>query len=623
MQVGHLASQVLHAGFTSVAHHGTVKTFLWLRGLLARFLPLLGPYRGRLILALGASTLRPPLSAARLWLVKILIDTVLHGQQLTLLPVVAAGFVLIAAVRGLLVFWDEGLSGWVGAHLVRDLRGQLYTHLQGLSLRYYHGQRLGDLLTRLSGDVGAIEDLLVSGLADLVAHSLTVLLYLGLLLYLDARLALVALLVLPFLALSTREESRRGRLAQQRIRESASHLTSTAEEGLSAIALVKAFARAPHEQARFAEAAQRSAAARFGAVRVRAIFIPIASLTAALGTAAVVWAGANAVVAGQLSLGSLVVFLSYLGALYGPLQGLSRLGSTIQRARVGVERILEILETPAALQERLGAPPLPPVRGLVEFRHVAFGYSPDRPVLHDVGLRVCPGELVALIGASGAGKTTVVSLLLAYYDPDAGEICLGGYPLGGYDPASVRRQVAAVLQEPMLFNTSVRENLRYGRLDATDAEIEAAARFAEADSFIRALPQGYDTVVGPRGGRLSGGQRQRLAIARALVKPAPVLVLDEATSALDPATEARILGRLRRDLSDQAVLLVAHRLSTVRHADRIVVLGNGRVVEDGTPENLLRRDGAYAQFVRDQDSGSPTEPATCLRRAGSATPGQS
>lgn len=582
---------------------GTIAAIL---PLISRFEPVLRPYRGRFVLALGASAVRPLLSATRIWLLKVLIDSVLRGHQFGLLPAVAGGFVLLALLRAMLVFWDERLSGWVGTHVVRDLRIRVYAQLQGLSLRYFHGQRLGDLLTRLSGDVGALEDLLVSGLADLLAYCLTVALYLALLLYLDARLALVALVILPFLALSMLEGSRRGRLAQQRLRESASHLTSTAEEGLSAIALVKAFARAPFETTRFGDAARQSAAARLDAIWVRAIFGPLDNVIAAIGTAMIVWIGAEAVLGGQLSLGSLVVFLSYLGALYAPLQGLSRLGTTLQRARVGAERVAEMLDAPAALREREGDPPLPPVRGLVEFRHVTFGYLPGRPVLRDVCFRIEPGEIVALVGASGAGKTTVVSLLLAYYDPDEGDVCLDGRPLRAYDPGSVRQQIAAVLQEPMLFNASVRENVCYGRLAASDVEIEEATRLAEADGFIRSLEEGYDTVVGPRGARLSGGQRQRLAIARALLKAAPVLVLDEATSALDPATEGAVMGHLRQGSADRAVLLVAHRLSTVRHADRIVMLAEGRVVEQGRPDELLAQGGAYAELVRSQGAGEVT-----------------
>jgi len=276
------------------------------------------------------------------------------------------------------------------------------------------------------------------------------------------------------------------------------------------------------------------------------------------------------------------------------------LAGTLQRALVGAERVVDILDAPTDLAERVGAPRLPPVRGHLALDHVTFGYDPEDPVLRDVSFTVAPGEVVALIGASGAGKTTIVSLVLSYYDPQTGAVALDGHPLHHTDPNSARRQVAAVLQEPMLFDTTIAENIRYGRLDATDAEVAAAAAVAQADDFIRALPQGYDTPAGPRGTRLSGGQRQRVAIARAVLKSAPVLVLDEATSALDPATEADILPALRQACGQTAVLLVAHRYSTVRHADRVVVLAHGRVAETGPPSELLQHRGAYWQFVHHQ-----------------------
>jgi subfamily B ATP-binding cassette protein MsbA len=312
-------------------------------------------------------------------------------------------------------------------------------------------------------------------------------------------------------------------------------------------------------------------------VRLRALYSPIIDGLATIGTILVVWFGVQSVWAGQLSVGGLVVFLGYLGSVYAPIQALSRLTGVVQRARVGAERVAEVLDAPLAVQERRDGRAMDTVRGLVEFQAVTFGYTPQRTVLHEVDLTIKPGEMVALVGASGAGKTTVVSLLLNYYDADAGVIAIDGCDVRQFDPRSVRAQIAAVLQEPMLFNTSVRDNLRYGRLDATDAEIEDAARAAQAEAFICELPDGYDTLVGPRGARLSGGQRQRLAIARALVKAAPIVVLDEATSALDPVTEAAVLDALRTRLANSSVLLVAHRQSTIQYADRIITLKAGRV----------------------------------------------
>jgi ATP-binding cassette subfamily B protein len=559
-----------------------------------RFAVLLRPHRGRLAMVLAASAAGPFLLAARIWLLKVLIDNVLAGHHPQLLPAVATAFGGIAVLNAAIGSWKTGTSGWVGAQVTGELRVRCYGALQDCSLRYFHGQRLGDLLTRLSADIAAIEDLLITGLIAITSSLVMLALFLVMLITLNPGLVLVAAGIVPVLAVTTVLDARRGRRAQQDVRERASELTSAAEEGLSAIALVKAFARGGHEERRFAAAARRAAAARLRMVRVRAIFGPLAELTAGIGTAVVAWAGASQVLAGRLSLGSLVVFLSYLASLYTPIQGLSRVAGSLQRAMVGAERVTDILDVPAGLKDRPGAR-LPPVTGRVAFRHVTVSYGPGRPALRDVSFTIAPGEVVALIGPSGAGKTTVDSLLLSYYDPGQGTVSLGRHQLRDFGAASCRCQVAAVLQEPMLFDATIAENIRYGRLDATDADVAAATAIARADEFIGNLPGKYETVVGPRGARLSGGQRQRLAIARAVIKAAPVLVLDEATSALDPGTEADVLRALRSACADAAVLLVAHRHSAVSLADRVLVLEGGRLVAEGTPAQLL--DGRFGWFT--------------------------
>ncbi|MGH9114228.1 MAG: ABC transporter ATP-binding protein, partial [Acidimicrobiales bacterium] len=545
-----------------------------------QFVPLLAPYRRTLLGALAAAASGPLLVAVRIWLLKVLIDTVIRGRHVAALPWVAAAFVAIAVVRGTVSFWDEKATARVGASVVADIRVRVFSRLQGMSLSYFHSQSLGDLLTRLSGDVGAIGDLLVTGLSTLVTYLTTIVVFVLLLLILDPALMLVALAILPALCLTTFVEGRMGRRAAQEQREAASHLTAVAEENLSAVALVKAFARRRHAVDRFALAARRSARARVDAVHVLAIFGPLTDVVVALGIAVVVYVGARSVLARTLSLGSLVVFITYLASLYSPVQGLARLIASVQRAMVGAGRVAELLDAPASLAERREPRSLPPPTGPagLELRHVDFAYVAGRPVLCDVSLSVGSGEVVALVGPSGAGKTTVVSLALCYYDPTRGQVLIGGLPLDRFDPESARTQVAAVLQEPMLFDTTVAENIRYGRLEATEAEVRAAAQAACAGAFVEELPEGYDTVVGPRGARLSGGQRQRLAIARAVVKQAPIMVLDEATSALDPATEATVLSSLRQVCGHSAILLVAHRRSTVALADRVVMLDGGQVV---------------------------------------------
>ncbi|MBF6614131.1 MAG: ABC transporter ATP-binding protein [Chloroflexi bacterium] len=558
------------------------------------------PYRRQLVVVLIATLVRPILNTAKVWLLKLVIDNVIRQGQMDVLAWVSAGYLGIAIGKGFSSFVDDYLGGWVGTRVVRDLRAALYDRLQSLSLRFYHGQRLGDMLTRLISDIGAIEDLLVSGIVDLLARTLTILLFVGMLFYLNSSLALIALVVTPALALTSVGYARRMRTAQSAIRERLSALTSRAEEGLSAIALVKAFAREGFEQGRFVEAATASSDARLKGLRVQALFTPAVELMSTVGTVLVVWLGSEQVMSGQFTLGGLVIFLGYMGSLYTPIQGLSHQGAGIQRAFVGAGRVAEILDASPDVRERRHHPDLPSIGGLVEFRDVSFGYTPDRLVLDGFNLSIHPGEMVALVGASGAGKTTVVSLLLSYYDVQGGAMEIDGHDLRCYNPSSVRRQIAAVLQEPMLFQATIRENLRYGWLDATDAEIEEAARAACAEGFIQNLPDGYDTLLGPRGVGLSGGQRQRLAIARALLKDAPVMILDEATSALDAATEANVLCAVRERMAGCSALVVAHRLSTVRYADRIAVLSEGRIAELGMHEELLGLGGLYASFCATQ-----------------------
>lgn len=592
---------------------------------LKRFIPLLRPYRRQLVLALFLVLWRPALSTAKVWLLKFVIDNVVPARNYYLLVFICLAYLLIASVKGLLVYTNGVLTNWLGGCVTTDLRRYLYDHLQALPITTFAQRRPGDLLTRVTGDTAAMESLLIAVLTEGVGAALTILFFAGMLVYLDPRLAILGLLVIPVLAFSIYQYTARSRETARATRREASALAGLTEETLGAMPLVKAYGREPYERGRFARQAVRNLHARVAAARVQALFQPTSELFTTIGMVVVLWVGVHELSAGRITLGGLVVFLGYLGSLYAPLLTLSRLSGTLQRALAGAERVTELLDLGAEGRDEPGARVLPvsddvvtagnaPLpfhgeRGLITpwmhggivFDAVTFGYDPAQPVLRDLTLSIHPGELVALVGPSGAGKSTLLNLLLRFADPDRGAVLLHGNDIRDLTLASLRDQFAIVLQDPLIFRGTVRDNIRYGRLEASDEEVTAAAEAAGAATFIAELPQGYDTEVGPRGAKLSGGQRQRLAIARAILRDAPILLLDEATAALDTLAEARLRETLTRLQRGRTIILVAHRLSTARWADRIVVLDQGQIVETGTHDALFAAGGLYYQLYRAQD----------------------
>lgn len=492
-----------------------------------------------------------------------------------------------------------------GLSMLNDLRCRCYEHLQRLSLVFHDRQSVGDSIYRVTGDTYSIQTLFNGGLIPLL-HSIVMLAGISvILLRMDWTLTLLALCIVPLLFVSLRLFNKRIDTVSQLYHEKESSIYSVAQESLSAIRTVQAFAREEYEQRRFSLGAQQSLLANLKLTRLQLLSSFVIGLIIALGTSAMWGVSAARVLEGRITVGRIWVVIAYVGMLYGPISSISYLTTTVRGALARFRRVVEILKTTPQVADRPDAVPLSRCRGEVELDSVSFGYDPNRRVLDNVTLRASPGQLIALVGASGVGKSTLLSLLLRFYDPQQGRIRVDGRDIRDYEYRSLREAIAIVPQEPVLFSTSLRENIAYGKSHAADEEIAHAAKLAEAHDFIVQLPEGYDSLAGERGGRLSGGQRQRLALARAFLKNSPILVLDEPTTALDAETEASVLRSLERLRKNRTVIVVAHRLSTIRSATEIVVMQDGRVVERGRHEELLALGGAYKRLHDIQFAAPP------------------
>ncbi len=558
-----------------------------------RLLRLARPYRKHLAVAALCMVISTLGFLAIPYAFRLVTDSVfLHhrASQLNRVSLLLLGVVIATAVLG---FGRGYLLHFVGGRIVADLRLQLYGHLLDQPLIFFDERCSGDLLSRLSADTTVVQDVLSDDLLTLFQNVITVVGVAVIILVLDWRLALLTMAVAPLVAGLGMIVGRRTRRLSHQAQEQLGEAASVLEETLTAMRVVKAFVRERFEMARYRTAVEQSFRSELAANRLQSIFqsAMMTAVFAAFG--AVLWFGGREVLSGRLTPGGLISFLFYLTILTGPLQNLSGIYTSFQRAAGGAARIFEVLDTPPAIVDASHAATLPSPRGLVEVCDLWFHYVPEAPVLRGVSLIARPGETIAIVGPSGAGKTTLVSLLPRFYEATSGEILVDGRNITGVTMESLRRAMAIVPQEATLFGGTVRQNIAYGRADAGDHEIDRAARVANAHDFIRALPRGYDSVIGDRGVKLSGGQRQRVAIARAVLKDPCILLLDEATSSLDNESEALVQEALERLMRGRTTLVIAHRLSTIVNADRIVVLDQGQVVEEGSHSQLMACDGLY------------------------------
>jgi ATP-binding cassette subfamily B protein len=547
------------------------------------------------------------------WPLKIVLDSVLRSRsmngwlnhaiqstvgddRLAVLKFACAAVLGIAILDAVSSYTEKYLTTSVGQWVTHDLRRTLYSRIQRLSLAYHDQKRSGDLLSRVTSDVEAIQSFINTALLSALVNLITLVGMIGVMFYLNWRFTLIALSVAPVLFLVVYTYTRRIKRASREVRKKEGEIVSVIEEVLSSIRVVKAFAREDYERRRLEEESLESVEIGLRARGLKAKLSPIVDIIVAVGTCLVLWFGARLVLGGSLSPGSLVVFILYLGKMYKPMQELSKMTDAYSKALVGYERIQEVLETDKEVKDLPGATRAPRFKGKIEFDHVEFYYAQENPILKDVSLTIEAGQLAALVGPTGAGKTTIISLIPRFYDPISGVIKIDGIDIKQFRQKSLRQQLSFVLQETVLFQAPIWQNIAYGKPEASRAEILRAAEQANAQEFIEKLPEGYDTILGERGMTLSGGQRQRIAIARAIIRDTPILILDEPTSGLDAASEKLVFEALDRLMEGRTSIVIAHRLSTIRRADAIFVIRDGAIAEKGTHEELLKAGGLYSKL---------------------------
>jgi ATP-binding cassette, subfamily B, bacterial MsbA len=554
------------------------------------------PYRGRLIAALLASML-----GSLLWLaiplgLRELIDAVFDQGDRQLLNILTLGLIALFIVQTVLGFAGSYILDWIGERIITDLRMKLYRHLHRLGLRFYAGQRLGEITSRLTNDVASVRNAATGTLAEALTQTIGLVGSVGLMILLNWRLSLVIFITVPVISLATRYFGSKIRTLSRLVQDRLADTTSVAEETLGAIRAVKSFAREPYEIDRYNDSTEILFNTARKRVLLSNLFWSAVGIVFMMTMILIFWFGGTEVLAGRLTAGDLVAFIFYAFNIARSVGGMSRIYTTFNTAAGASERIFDLLDQIPEIEDDQNAIEIPAITGKVEFRNVSFAYDLSQPILHNISINTEPGEVIALVGPSGAGKTTLLNLIPRFYDVDSGAIIIDGYDIRRVTQKSLRQQIAVVPQEVHLFGTSILENIRYGRLDASMDDVTSAAIAAQAHEFIVEAPNGYDSMVGERGVKLSGGQRQRIAIARAILKNPKILLLDEATSSLDSESEAAVQKALDHLMKNRTSFIIAHRLSTVRNADRILVLDKGSIVESGTHETLIMANGLYKRL---------------------------
>jgi ATP-binding cassette subfamily B protein/subfamily B ATP-binding cassette protein MsbA len=583
------------------------------QALLPWTLGFLRPYRGRVLLLAILLASEIGLGALQPWPLAIVIDYVLggrlfpaaiapwidaatRGNRMTLLILVVVGGVVLQVINQLVSAYGTQVQVDTGQRMVYELRRRLFEHLTALGLHHHITTSTTDAVYRVDVDAYSLENLVMSGLFPLATSITALTVMFGILLYLNVTIALLSLTVVPFLYLCLRYYTSTLVNREERVKELESKLLQRLYETFGAMRLVKGFAREPHELQRYAQAGDRTMNARIAITWQQSAFGVVVSTITILGTALVLIVGGRFVMVGQLTIGQLTVVIGYLAAVYGPLSAIAHTTGQLQGALAGARRVRAMFALIPETAEAPDAVDAAAIRGDIRFEDVGFSYPDGTAVLHDITFQATPGQVVALVGLTGAGKTTLVSLIPRFYNASAGRVLIDDVDVRQYRVRSLRERIAIVLQDPVLFSGTIADNLRYGRLDASMEDVEKAARAAHAHDFITRLPKGYDTEIAEAGGGLSGGERQRLSVARAILKDAPILILDEPTSSLDAISEEIVFAALRRLRAGRTTVVIAHRLSTVRDADRILVLDGGRIAAQGTHEELLESSELYKRM---------------------------